>query len=679
MRRSLPAPIPTVYKYRYRTLESILFLILLSFIFYKAGSGTNGPFVRFLSSIPYNRTQQFLTERSAMLQDVNDKAAHDPALIEALRAGDQDAILAYAVGLKNRYDVDIVTVTDKNGFVVSRARTQNFRGDNLFLNTPYGYKVGKGEAVTAYSQTLLDPHQGGALAGIPVMDEGHLLGSVFVADLFDDSFAHAVASTYLNPQTQVVFYAKDIGILSSSFTDNDSKTLGKVLNPGSRWIASGLDSGVLEYKGSYYYVRNLKLPSYEGSSHLGALVLLPLYIDVQFAIFFILTLIAVLWVWHPVLRRLKHTGREFRTVEVLVAGSVTLFTILMAAVFYGRLYFQVKDVAVPELSIYNSTMRFSPESGVFDQLSEQRIRVMVDTGGEDINSVGAKLSYDKNAFTVVGIDTSTSECRSYLEKSFDPETGKIDLVCLLKLKKERPTSFDVGTIIIQPTRPGNTVLHIENDSEVLANDGFATNVLRLTTDAAYTIVDSNDFVWNDQLAKNKKLVVHSISHPNAARWYSNDKVSFVWSAAKGDAFSYILSKKSGNVIAIGTTTENKVTLTVPESAEYELFVKASSQGETLATGTTSVKVDITPPENVNVVVSHYSIKVGEVVRMLLSGDDMESGLAANYYVSIDGHTLLPVGGLVFIPFSSSGAKEVTVRIFDKAGNYVDRTKFISVK
>jgi hypothetical protein len=71
--------------------------------------------------------------------------------------------------------------------------------------------------------------------------------------------------------------------------------------------------------------------------------------------------------------------------------------------------------------------------------------------------------------------------------------------------------------------------------------------------------------------------------------------------------------------------------------------------------------------------------VGEIVRLLIQGVDGESGLSSNYYVSIDNGVLLPVGGTVFIPFTSSGTKEITVRIFDKAGNYVDKTKTIKVE
>lgn len=214
---------------------------------------------------------------------------------------------------------------------------------------------------------------------------------------------------------------------------------------------------------------------------------------------------------------------------------------------------------------------------------------------------------------------------------------------------------------------------------MLANDGFATNVLRQSNDASYTIIDDLKLMWDDELASDKKLVTYSLSHPNPTRWYAKPKVNFVWSAANDARFTYALTNiDTKEVVFSGTTTVNNLTETVTESGVYDFVVKAYKGNTFLGAGSTTVRIDLTPPDDIDVVISHYSIKVGEIVRMIIRGEDHESGLSGNYYVSIDGSTLLPVGGVVFIPFTTRGTQEVVVRVFDKAGNYVDRTKVIKV-
>jgi hypothetical protein len=170
----------------------------------------------------------------------------------------------------------------------------------------------------------------------------------------------------VNPQTQVVFYIKNTGVISSSFPQGEDNELLKILNPGSKWIASQVDGGVVVYKGSYYYVRNMPLPSYDGTVKLGALVLFPIYVHFQFALFALLTAYLLYRMWLPSIHRFRRNPRMLHLVELLVLGSITICIFFVGSAFYGRIFIETQDVAVPELGIYNSTMQLFPDSGVFD-------------------------------------------------------------------------------------------------------------------------------------------------------------------------------------------------------------------------------------------------------------------------------------------------------------------------
>jgi hypothetical protein len=61
---------------------------------------------------------------------------------------------------------------DANGFVISRARSENEKGDNFYMNSSYGYALSQGEAVHLYEPAALTPHMGGVAVAQPVLQGG---------------------------------------------------------------------------------------------------------------------------------------------------------------------------------------------------------------------------------------------------------------------------------------------------------------------------------------------------------------------------------------------------------------------------------------------------------------------------------------------------------------------------
>jgi hypothetical protein len=93
-----------------------------------------------------------------------------------------------------------------------------------------------------------------------------------------------------------------------------------------------------------------------------------------------------------------------------------------------------------------------------------------------------------------------------------------------------------------------------------------------------------------------------------------------------------------------------------------------------------IKIDSTPPMTLSVKASAESVAVGEVVRFELSSKDELSNLQSTFYVKLrDGGIFFPTGPQIFIAFPKKGEQKITVRVFDRANNYSESQKIITVK
>ncbi len=90
-----------------------------------------------------------------------------------------------------------------------------------------------------------------------------------------------------------------------------------------------------------------------------------------------------------------------------------------------------------------------------------------------------------------------------------------------------------------------------------------------------------------------------------------------------------------------------------------------------------VMIDTTPPKNVNIRVDAKEVRVGDVVRVQFSAEDGESGMQNIFYVDLGNKLFLPVGKETYIPVLNAGELEIRLRVYDRAGNYAEKTTSIT--
>ena len=293
--------------------------------------------------------------------------------------------------------------------------------------------------------------------------------------------------------------------------------------------------------------------------------------------------------------------------------------------------------------------------------------------------MSATIHYNPDSVEILDIITAASLCDPslFLEKSIDNQAGQVVITCLAPNPGFSGSVGTVAELLIRPLRVGEISFNFGKDTQVLANDGLGTDVLRVTTDGYYHATRQG-FVKADI---NQPLPVFSPSHPNSNRWYQNRAIQLSWPQLASGAYHYELTgSTAGDRDSFAATTiSNYLDLTLTEDGVY--FFTLQAQDEAGQRGPVSffrIMVDATPPEPPEILASEKVVRRGDVVRFDFSARDGLSGVQPIFFVSIDGGVFLPVQPLFFVPFLAAKEYTMTVRVFDQANNFSDSSIVIKV-
>ncbi|PLX21198.1 hypothetical protein C0584_03220 [Candidatus Parcubacteria bacterium] len=125
-----------------------------------------------------------------------------------------------------------------------------------------------------------------------------------------------------------------------------------------------------------------------------------------------------------------------------------------------------------------SDASISLELAFFDASSSTGIlNIMVDPGSQSANASGLVLNFATSTIQINSILTGNSFCSFFLENNFDNSTGKLSLSGM-KPYPGIATSSLMGQIFFEKISTSSSDIIINQDeSMVLANNGYATNVL----------------------------------------------------------------------------------------------------------------------------------------------------------------------------------------------------------
>lgn len=600
--------------------------------------------------------------------------ATSPDLIAALQKKDTLGILGTLRDEQDAHQLTTLAVTDEHGIVLMRTVSVSRNGDYLFQETPYGQEVARGIPTVSVERGTALPLL--VVAGFPVDENAKMIGALFGGYLIDDAYAHNFRGAYLNSSINLIYYSKDHGVVGTTFEASSTKTLlSQYFNIGSDWIQKRLSNREVILEGRSYFLINVELPGLKGSPG-GVLVLYPLNYPVAAglrALILALSFLLIVFYFHIYRARKKCYFADQATLAVLF--MIVLLFCFFNAIF--GLYLDAFVVKSPPFTIYNATLSLQPDSGIFDRSFGQRVAVHVSTGGEAINSALIDLVYDPAKLQVTDIFTANSFCSPsmFLEKTINNSNGEVRVACGLP----SPGFSGEGTVIefgIQPLQEGEAVLRFSSSTEILANDGLGTDVLRLSTDAGYEIADGRNVFARNGIPS---VLVFSPTHPNSERWYNQSNVLTTWASSPGYKYRYSLDQipTPVNIEAASTTASSSITLSHLTDGIYYFHIAAEENGAIGPISDYKIMIDTTSPASPMIELSQSTILSGQVVRMAVESHDALSGLEANYYVKFDDGVFLPAVSPLFVSLPE-GTHKIVVRVFDRAGNFIDGSIWVNV-
>ena len=508
------------------------------------------------------------------------------------------------------------------------------------------------------------------VAGTIVKDTSHTVGILFGKDILNDTYAQSFRDAYLPQNNEVLFITATHEIAGSTIKDPQTNKLLQTYlqnqdTPTNKEIVSYIKTNAIYYK---IYL----IPLTEGDSTGGYIVVLQpskheSSIIVAAALIALLFILIASFIHHTILKKGWGTKTFLPLVFITLFIFYSIFFIFI--IRFDRFFTLIRPS--PYL-LYNSTIALSPDSGIFDTEAQQHIAVRINTGAEFINAVDARIHYDPTRVQILDISTTNSFCNKslILTKTIDATTGTADISCLVTNPGFSGSDGTVADILIKPLQEGAFTLSFDPETQVLANDGLGTNVLRLATSGQYTITDPSD---ND-------TQLFSITHPNSTRWYNTPTARFNWTPTENAQYNYTLDTNPLEpTVFTNTTTASTITLDTISDGIHYFHLQPIKDGKKQKTLTYKISIDTTPPEKPQITVSDATLSIGDVARVVFTSSDALSGLQKIFYAKIGTSLFLPTKPPLSIPALSHGTIPVTIRVFDQAGNFSDATTTITVR
>jgi len=581
----------------------------------------------------------------------------------------------FASTLVNKDNLDAFGIFDKFGMGLTRGIPADRTGDYIFQTSVTGRELLHSSEAIGIREAIITPLT--ISAAEKIQSQGTFLGVITAGEFLDDDFANNLKNSF---GITIAFFDSKSGIVSDNFNNPKIDTeLNAYFKLDQQTKDKVLPSGYIKIDGESYFAFK-HLFNGTGLSNDGYIVFipqnnLPLRVVWPLITTFLLLCVFMLIRRVPMFKPLLMVKHERIFVSGIIFALVVVFpiTYFITNSYISNSY---KDIKNTPQTLYNSVFSLNPTSGIFSRGNEQKIQVIITTGGENINAFDASLSLDPRLADIVGIDTKDSFCSKgfLVDKKIDKAKGTVDVSCVVPNPDSQNGPIVAFTLSVLPKTIGRVDITFDDSSTILANDGLGTNVLRQAIGGSYQTILP--------LKNNTAPIsfIFSPSHPDPAEWYNSNSVDVLWQASSAKNFAYSLDSSSTtpSLTNMQKTRNTEITINAPEGINYFHLSTTDEKGKLVDSLSYPLKIDNTPPSIPSVSLSGTVIQPNEVVRITFSSSDALSGLQNNFYVSYDNGTFLPAVSPLNAVFTDAGSHNVTIRAYDNAGNFSDNTKSVQV-
>lgn len=305
---------------------------------------------------------------------------------------------------------------------------------------------------------------------------------------------------------------------------------------------------------------------------------------------------------------------------------------------------------------------FSPSSGSYSVGATVTATVVIDSGGQAINSGEGSVSFSSDKLQFQSVSTSGSIFTFWTSGP----TGSATSVSFgggLSNPGYTGVGGRVLTVTWKAIAAGTATVSISG-GKILANDGYGTNVYSGASGASFAIGAKATPV------PTKSVTIRSSTHGDG-QWTNNKKAEFTWSASIPVKGYYFAFDQSPGTSPAGTlTTKTSHTQDSIADGTWYFHVRASHATETIPVAHYKVLVDTVAPEEFTVTVDTGASETNPTPTLRFEAKDATSGIE-KYEASIDGGAAFAIKSGDTLPKLSPGNHTIIIKAFDKAGNTRD--------
>jgi len=337
---------------------------------------------------------------------------------------------------------------------------------------------------------------------------------------------------------------------------------------------------------------------------------------------------------------------------------------------------KIKAQATPSARLY-----FLPKSGSFEVGQIISVRFAVNTGGNPINLVEANLSFSNETLEAIGFSKSGSIINLWFnEPSFSNSDGTIYFSGGIP----NPGFTGIGRIIIinfKAKKAGSAWIKV-SQAQVLANDGFGTNILSSTDSANFDLYKSGlpQPTQPPPIEGEIKVRIFSSTHPDENKWYQGKNIILGWDWQPGIIdYSYLLDQKpetipdnSGEGLSTSTAYLN-----VSDGIWY-FHLKAKTKDGWQKTNHFRIQIDSISPTDLKISCDEGEITFNPSPTIRFSAKDDLSGID-HFTIKINEKEIFETKENYFqLPKQKPGKIAINVSAFDKAGNFIEDKILINI-
>lgn len=327
-----------------------------------------------------------------------------------------------------------------------------------------------------------------------------------------------------------------------------------------------------------------------------------------------------------------------------------------------------------------ATLFLSPSSGTYGASDKISVSVKVNTEGQSVNAIDGTIGFNPGNLEVLNVSKGPIVNLWVQEPSYSNKTGSVNFGGVVLNPGYIGSSGNILTIVFMAKEEGKADVNFKAGS-VLANDGYGTNVLKAMNGATFNI--GAEGVQQSQSSVVAGLEISSSTHPDQNKWYSNNDPVFQFKfPSDARELNLVLSRKEASTpqIKYAPPISEKILEDVDEGIWYlhANYRDKSGLSQTLAY---KFQIDTGLPENFRVSKKNPNDTINPSPRYELSADDGMSGID-RYEAKIDGGEWITLSaddsGNYALPLQTPGKKLLTLRAYDKAGNYIESSQELQI-